>query len=327
MSILWTHNRKFRSTMQYITWITDSHFTNNPPSKRIDNLYSTQFNKYLEFVEYTNSCNAQAYHGGDFTDYHRPPLNFLNKLNEITAKFKNKPKCVIGNHDIIGYNLNSYKDCAIGNFVSSGLTEIAENLTEKKYRVIVFHFTPNHSLDMYKNLSQFDGNTIIFSHNMIVKSPVPYPHILAEDVLKVLPENTLILSGHYHSPFDIHLGTRRVINPGSFLRFERMQSNKRKPLIIKVDVNTLDVVKHEVVCATDPEVIFEALTEMPVEVLPEALSLENLKIQLENVELKSKNLIDAIMMLGDKMSIEKNVLDKTLTYIQLAEEEFVCRKK
>lgn len=322
--------------MSLITWITDSHFTNNPPEKRIDNLYTTQFDKYAEFVDYTNKWNAQAFHGGDFTDYHRPPLNFLNKLNEITAKFKRKPKCVIGNHDIIGYNLNSYKDCAIGNFVSSDLAEIAENFTFKPspgvvdaaHRIIVFHFTPNHTLDMYKNIEPYDGNTIIFSHNMIVKSPVPYPHILAEDVLKVLSENTLILSGHYHIPFDVKSGTRRIINPGSYLRFERMQSNKRKPLIIRVDTATLEVVKHEVVCATDPELIFESLAEMPVEVLPEALSLENLKLHLENVDLQqSKNLKDIITILAGKMEIEKDVLDRALTSIQLAEEEFLCLKK
>lgn len=314
----------------YITWITDSHFTNSPPEKRIDNIYSTQFDKYREFVKLTNAWNAQPYHGGDFTDTHRPPLNFLNKLNEITAEFKTKPKCVIGNHDIIGYNINSYKDCAIGNFVSSNLTEIAESEIVKtaagSYRVLVFHFTSNHTLDMYKNIPHYDGNTILFSHNMIVKNPVPYPHLLAEDVLAVVPDNTLILSGHYHIPFDVSIGTSRCINPGSYLRFERMQSNKRKPLIIRVDPFTLKVDKHEVQAATDPELIFDAIVDMPIEVLPEALNLETLKIQLENVELKSKNLRDALVMIGEKMSIDKDVLDKALTYIQLSEEEFVKTK-
>lgn len=93
--------------MKFI-FMTDTHGRTNNPVSRKDNFPETILKKIEWVIDYANSKNAQILHGGDWVNRPDTSPAYISKMCKIFKKAKYPILGILGNHDIYGYNPNTY---------------------------------------------------------------------------------------------------------------------------------------------------------------------------------------------------------------------------
>ena len=187
-------------------YTTDWHLTDQQPINRKDCIIEASFAKVEQVFKYAKKAKLPILHGGDL--FHKPNVAYsvLNRFIELVKKYKVQMYVVVGNHDIIGSNIQE-EGIAIQTLFKAQVLKPLTTLTigDKTIRGISY----------VEEITKDVTEDIVIAHLPIVTQSVPYEHIPV-GTINVPAE--LFFCGHIHLPFDKVVNKTRFINPGCLVR-------------------------------------------------------------------------------------------------------------
>lgn len=301
--------------MYKFIFMTDSQCDSHTVSSRKDVFEEAILRKMEDLVTHANELGCDIFCGGDFIDTPYIGHSFIVRLMSTLKKLRGTMHLVLGNHDILGRNIESYKYTTIGILEKAGALTVFTSDTFIKadnYNITPIHYSEDDNLANYA----FKVPTIAISHNMILPISAPFSHIKCEDIEKCVSVPTIILCGHYHPPFR-YVSSKvplSVINPGSTGRVSRGDGQDRVPeyLVCAVDgMNfTYDYVKYK--SALLWKDVFYEKDESPFGVL-------DIKVGIESMTIDGVSVSDIVRRYGESSGAEKEVIDESLRRVQLLE--------
>lgn len=257
-------------------YVTDTHLRGTAPVSRTDDFASSVLSKIRETVSIANNYSVDAVlHGGDLFDIPEPGLGqvglFLEAWSGLYAPILVAP----GNHDMYGHNPNTLERTLLGLLKRIGfldyLTPEPRCFGDGEVKVQVtgqgFHAEIDRrdvALDYAVRKTPGCDCAVHVVHGMVlpqrVISSAPFlpAATAAEDILQNT-EADYTLTGHYHLPFEISDGEKRVVNPGALVRLSAIQEEiDRMPAVMFIECSRSGV-SHRIIplsCARPgPEVL------------------------------------------------------------------------
>ena len=300
---------------------TDTHYKDNAPKGRLDNIMDSQFDELKDILELSREYEVDfLLHGGDFFDNRKPSHQLVVHLLDWFKLLHLPVYTVIGNHDLLGYNLDSVKNSGLGVLLESGAVEkVDEHLQWDDSKVVIKSV---HSTLEFEKQYIFDDRykdylKIVVSHNYVIPSEsMPFGFIHPKDIQT---NADLVLCGHYHTSFDHIEGNTRWINPGSVSRWSTADRNKLpQALLIEVTGQEYNIKYLPLKSAKPGSEIFdieliEANKQHDKDIEAFAKSLESVSFQAVDIE-------SMIKQVGSEQAIEKPILDIILNKITEAKE-------
>lgn len=307
--------------MYQFLYFTDSQADDRPLSFRRDDFGNTILNKFQEIINVANSHMIDIYCGGDFLDRPYITYPFLNRMFMMFRGLNTNFYLVLGNHDIVGRNLESYERSALGILENTGVIKILKDpIVKEGFKIQSIPFNEDHQIGLYDNSER----TIIISHNMIVPDPVPFEHTHPIEITpRIQDKGSLVLSGHSHVPFDLTLPDGlRFINPGSLGRVSREPKEaERTPkfLFITLRDGSYRVEYIPVSCAPHFSTTFKAREEdKPFSIL----DLSDLKNIIHSTKAQAFSISEYVKKVASDRNINKDILEESLKRISEAETGF-----
>lgn len=298
-----------------ILYFTDPHLRDNNPENRIDNFIEKQFEKLLEVKKiYEEEKCDYLFCGGDVFNKFNSSLEFTNRvLYFLKNDFRIKIYGIVGNHDILGYNLFTLNQSSLGIL---GVSDVFSGFSKFLYlKVLSINTRRNIDKSIYFNGGALgeEEYDIIVSHDMIVDGFVPFEHINYKDLDGCA---RLVLCSHYHKPFDVSTGNTRFINPGALTRQAINDSWEPQVAIIDIYIPPVIVVGDD---KTKIDVKFRKLScvEPYIKVFKEDIKqakiIEIPKFDLEKAQ--GESLIQKIERVGKEMNESVMVIDEGIKRI------------
>jgi DNA repair protein SbcD/Mre11 len=303
-----------------IAFITDTHFRDDRPKSRTDDVIETQFAKLGNIIQLVQDHDIDVMlHGGDFFNTKKPSHQLVVHLLEWCKSLGIPIYGAIGNHDITGYNLDSVTGSGLGVLLESNAIERLDFKVFPEEKIVIksVHCSLNFEQD-YLFPSEYDSYfKLIVSHNYVIPSDsMPFGFIHPKDI------NTnahLVLCGHYHVPFDYDDGKTRWVNPGPLFRWSVSEKSHTPKLLMltvdglqyKLDFLTLSSVK--------PSAEVFDLSLLDKEKQQERDIKEFVK-NLSSVSFQNVDIENLVKERGAIENIDKSILDVVLAKIRNAKE-------
>lgn len=220
--------------------ITDSHGTVKSPQGRKDIYYVAFLRKLYELGYVIRKENIKAViHTGDL--FHTPNVSdkFTGQVSEIIKSWGIPVYVVPGNHDIVGYTIDTIDQTKLGLLRKAGVVLPLDRSNPLRWNIK----TPSGALIVAVSGQEYyadidTGNeedfemqqpeadiNILCIHSYIADKP-QHPNIKHTLVKDILTDADIILSGHYHNSFHVDMPDFSVYNPGSMMRVEQNEYNK-----------------------------------------------------------------------------------------------------
>lgn len=311
--------------MYKFIYFSDLHADNRLFLSRKDNFELSCLSKLKDIVDASNKLDCQVLCGGDLVNGPYLGHSFINQMIDILKGMRRPLNLILGNHDITGRNLRSYNSSTLGLMVKSGVLTIMEKpgLIEDFLMIPVPYDEAQTAISYDQHFKDiFPGNydidrkpRLIITHNMILPTPTVFNHILASDVAKVIPSNSVLLIGHYHVPFSCTENDVRFINIGSAGRVSRSPGENRTPeyAVITLDGSDIDIDRRTFPSAKSWDEIFEPKLEHS-----SGNILIDAKDFFSSYEDKSLNLDEIMLALSTKMKISLDVVIESKRRLELA---------
>lgn len=287
-----------------IIFFTDPHGQASNPSSRLDEFSQAILGKFSWIGKYAKEIEAAAVIcGGDWI--HTPDVSqtFIRKLARVVRSYPCPTFGVLGNHDIYGYNPETFERTSLG--IAEGL-DMFERLNNEP---IIIHETGKrevaltgsdsyYDLDKAEKISDYTRSTITDGavnihtvHGMLVENVWPQvSHCTTlKQVMDDNPNADIILSGHEHTGYGVKVFYRpdgskvMMCNPGSLARVTSGTGDIRKD--VRIAVITIE----------DDDFNIE-LVNLPVDVARpanEVLDWERIQKEKENKE-QLQNFIESV---------------------------------
>lgn len=245
-------------------YVTDTHLRSTAPASRTDDFAASVLSKIREVVSIANSYGVHAVlHGGDLFDIPEPGLGqvglFLEALRNLRVPILIAP----GNHDMYGHNPNTLERTLLGLLKRIGfldyLTPEPRRFEDGEVKVQVtgqgFHAEIDRrdiTLDYaVRKLPECDyaihvAHGMVLPQRVISNAPFLPTATAAEDILQIT-EADYTLTGHYHLPFEISDGEKRVANPGALVRLSAIQEEiDRTPSVMLIECSRNEI-DHQII--------------------------------------------------------------------------------
>lgn len=217
---------------------SDIELRSHPPLCRTDDHWAAQARKIAWLCDLQKKYNCPVIDGGDLFDkkYKQYPNNELTRW-----AIYNLPRPMVtvpGNHDLPG---KSYE-----NYVSSAMAIIEAGGGLKHYQggyllyndefssgIYIAGFEWGQEIKQKERIKIYDGKTVAIIHAMIYEEFEPFPGCQgysAKEVMDLLPDFDLIVTGDNHKTFVREEKGRLLVNPGSFMRNDADQID-HKPCV------------------------------------------------------------------------------------------------
>ena len=218
------------------------------PTCRTDDHWEAQQNKmdWLRELSYEHDC--VIFDSGDLFDkrYKSNPSHKL--INWAIENLPNSGKgalgdgapsfyTVPGNHDLPGKSIDNYDNSAMAVLAAAG------TLIRMPNRFPMGYQPHGRNINIYghawgeelKHSDKFNDKSINVGiiHAMVYEEFEPFPGCegySAKEVMDLLPDYDLILTGHNHQTFTLEKEGRVLVNPGSFMRNDADQED-HKPCV------------------------------------------------------------------------------------------------
>lgn len=224
-----------------ILFFTDTHIRFFSPVNRKDNFQEAIFTKLEEVVQIANEHNVDlVVHGGDLFDRY----DVTNKLLGRTAALLRQFKCPIyvlpGNHDIVGYSVETLPSTSLDVLAKSGVIKL---LLEPQVIDDVLLYPIPSSADIPESSYRIERGAarvvVIVAHDNLLPQPVhkDIPHKVISDSLS---NADIVLLGHWHPgwPEPVKAGSTLYVNPGSIARLDiGPGSRDRRVQVVLIDIN------------------------------------------------------------------------------------------
>jgi len=222
--------------MVNLLFLTDTHFRDDKPKSRTDNVRKTQFTKLGEILTICREHDvSRVYHGGDFFNTKKPSHQLVVDVMEWCKHLSVPIYSIKGNHDITGYNLDSVRNSGLGVLFESGALEELNFEVHEKDRLVIkaIHTSLNFDQDYMFDQQYNDYKKIIISHNYIIPTDtMPWGFIHPKDIQT---NADLVLCGHYHVPFEYQTEKTIWVNPGPLCRW-KVNEKSHTPTVVLIEV-------------------------------------------------------------------------------------------
>lgn len=227
-------NFKHGSEINFV-FMTDIHGRTNNPASRKDYFPDTILNKLSWVVNYANENDAIILCGGDWLNRPDTSPAFISKMCSEFNKAKYEIIGVLGNHDLYGYNIESFKRTPLAIAAAcNNICILPENkslcieLQNKKIYVSGSHSSP--LIDRNRRTSEYytprrdisksaDEERIHIVHGFLTNKDWPdgVPYTKIDSILDT--DADILLAGHEHLGFGILEKQGTVFcNPGALGR-------------------------------------------------------------------------------------------------------------
>lgn len=296
---------------------SDPHCDDKIKSFRKDDFSQSILLKIEELVTQSNNLNCDLYCLGDFI--HSPFLSYsyLLKIIQILSKLKNNFYLILGNHDIIGHNLESYKKTAIGILVEIKLVNILTSKNIENFDIVPIHYKDSHTSDLYKT----SNKSIILTHNMVLPFDSIFKSLHINVLDDVIPINSLCLIGHYHIPFTT-IKKSRYDCLGSTGRISRQINDAQrtpKYALITLNNGSYTIEYFNFKSALFWKDIFIELINFNSEY---AMDLSDIETFMKSMDSSSYNIKEIIKVASQKFNIDQRIENEAIFRIHKAEERY-----
>ena len=146
---------------------------------------------------------------------------------------------VPGNHDLPGKSIENYQNSAMAVLERAGILRIpfAFSVFEKVIWMnaesfYIYGFPWGVKIEQP---SFFHDKNVALIHAMVYKDSPPFPGCegySAKELMNLLPDFDLIVSGHNHQTFTHKIGNRILVNPGSLMRNDADQIDHKPSVFL-----------------------------------------------------------------------------------------------
>lgn len=294
---------------------TDIHFSGRNPRYRIDNTPQATIEEMDEIYEECHKAQVDAIlFGGDLMDTHKMSSNELvNKINRVLDKWKIHTYAIVGQHDVEGYNENSYK--------TSALSLIAENspyfhivwdeeVICDKIKVHACHVW-NKPETFFKKKLNDEYFHLGMMHHLLYNKKAIFDVI---DVNEVSCEYDLVLSGDLHCGYPLtNTDGTYFYNPGSVCRRSYDERFKRpKYAFIEIDGKEIEITEKEINCSGGPEIFHKD----EIDSLRESADYnsDQYVIEMNKLDSESVDIFDLVEKVGINTGVSIKIIKKIKSY-------------
>lgn len=314
-----------------ILFLTDTHIRANSPKSRKDDFYQAILGKLKWVGEYASSNNIDIIiHGGDWLN--RPDISYsaLKHIYSILNDWKVPIYTVLGNHDIYGYNPETFDRTALSLLVTLGVIKRLSKEPVIIDNVSLTGVDSHYRLDKNNDISDYvdvkgddDKIKINVVHGFLARKDWPMVDCtLIQDILHTKADITL--TGHEHGGYSIYsYGSKTFINPGSLARVSASAGDVNKDVkvaIIETDgltFNTYLEYLPENVARPSEEVIDR---QRLLEENANAKKLEDFAGQLQFLDGDDLDFYNALEKLCERDGVDRKVIKLAIAKLEEAEE-------
>lgn len=227
-----------------ILHITDTHLAPVGTRFRVDNFEDAVFSKLEQAAAIGQSRQVDlVVHTGDVFDLQNPrgvPRELVRRFMDFLACSCLKWVFLTGQHDLQGRDPSSFKRCPLAllehhpsvGFVS-GPEQASVYQMEDGGTMLLLPYSHRvyDVLHQLKNVRVEERPTVVATHAMVVPEPVPWEHIVADELAGVA---NVVLSGDYHPGIFQQASNTLICNPGALARVDRSEAD-RVPQVAIVD--------------------------------------------------------------------------------------------
>lgn len=344
-------------------YVGDLHQDELIPIHRMDDFNETRKEKISEILKIAKDNNVNAIlHGGDF--FNRPKMSneFVTSIietwneqlisidiQELTFQFKagiisekeylqaiNQYKqntipfiSIIGNHDLIGDNIESYPKTSLNVLETSGFLHIVDKenpiiFKENDLSVAITGFHYDRELDKSQDKLGYivdkkvevDGKPcdyqIHLTHGML--TPISYGKKFAHTTISEIQDKTiadLTINGHDHIGFDtIYYKDKIFANPGSPFRLtadKKEIDRMPKVLLISISKKGIEVEDIYLQCAKKGDLVLSEDAKITNKNKISTMAKIQTMINQSSLQ-KSLRIADIIDNIGNASNIDKDIL-------------------
>lgn len=283
-------------------FFTDMHLNSATPSSRIDDYLKSLFEKLEWLFQLAIETNSVIICGGDL--FHTPsqPDLVKNRLMALVDKYKVIVFSIIGNHDLLYYNLDFLEKTTLGVMFNSGHIKHLHHIKIGGYKFVAHEFG-----DAFPVV---DRETIIISHCFYATSLSDKLSVSSEDVKN--SNAAMVFMGHDHNMYNpVENNGTIVLRPGALSRGSSATENRVRQLsIASVNMKTGKVEYVPCPVVKDFNDVFRIKVEdKPKEVITFD-QIEQFIAKLKNTDVRN-NPYDILMGMG----VSKEVYDCAANYM------------
>lgn len=302
-----------------ILYFTDLHLrsVSDRSRYRTDDHYVSQFDEIYELSDIAKEHKVDAIlSGGDFL--HTPRVSH-SLITDIINWAKTLPAplyTVVGNHDTFAFQTNDVKNSGLGVLFEANIIHRLDLAVFDKVVIKGVHAFLDPRQGDYMFGPEYDGfKKIIVSHNYIFPAILPFDSVLPKDVKT---NADVVLTGHYHKPYDTNVGKIRFINPGSLSRWS-VDERDRQPTVLLLDTETLLITPIILQSSRPGNEIFDL--DAVGEANAKDLNLSQFVNSLEETQFENVDIENLVRQTGLTQGLTSDILEIALTKIREAKEE------
>lgn len=210
-----------------LLFLTDTHIRTYAPVSRCDNFQETVFTKLAEVLEIARNLQADlVLHGGDLFDAARVGYGLMGRTAELLRSFPCPVYVVPGNHDLVGYSLQTLPHTSLGVLWRAGVFRLLlepELLEGADFNLALWPVPAAAEIppSAYVTGRPQPAFYVVVAHDALLPSPA-HPDIPHKVIAPDLSDADLVLAGHWHPGWaeTIVSGRTSYVNPGSLLRMD-----------------------------------------------------------------------------------------------------------
>lgn len=287
-----------------ILHITDSHGTVKSPESRTDLFYLTFLRKLAEITYIVKLQKIDmVLHTGDLFHSSRVSNKFMGQVAEIIQGWGVPLYVVPGNHDIDGYTIDTIDQTSLGLLAKTGVLTLLTRDNPIRINAVqqpdgrVFtvaisgqEYYPEIDTGNMEDfeMQQDEADINILAIHGYIADTQQHPNIRCTYPKDIITDADIILSGHYHRSFALDVGDTSYYNPGSMLRVEMTDYNKKHMPqygILEIELDKSDCVVydykfHQFRIAKPSSAVFDFNSNVAIK--KHGITLENFKTSIVN---------------------------------------------
>lgn len=303
-----------------LLFIGDTHFRRHSSRYRVDQFYENQINKLEQILKLGQAENAAGFvFLGDVFNTPREPYELTS---DILARLRSSTipsYTIMGNHDIIGYNLSTLRKSPLGILVKSGAMTLLEKdleFAEEKLVLKGIHYTSTYDEKAY-NFNKYENYLrVVATHNMIIPQESAPFDFIHPDTIKT--DANLVFCGHYHLPFDYIANNSalrtRYINPGVPIRWTTNEASMSPKIAVLTWNAPTYSVKYLHLEHRPADQAFNLVASVAAK--QHLQETDSFVQALQSTEFVSTNLEATIVHYGQQYNIEPRIIEELLNRVK-----------
>ena len=290
------------------------------PSSRSDDYPQAILRKLREVYERAKFRGSDfVVCGGDLFNTHRIfSYEVLNDLMDVIESSSLHTYIVIGQHDLVGYNQESYKSSTLA-FVINRCRNISVIWEPTKVGDITLH--PSHVWEDLMNETHdtsSDSIHILVAHHLLTNKKTLFDFVNTSDFKNKMQEIgcqfDMVLSGDLHDGYDVHqVDGTWFCNPGSLGR-QSTHALHRHPKYVVIDAKHGEVPvidQIDVECA-ESDVFRESVHEMLQKTSPQ-FDANAFVAEIQSFESEAVDVRDLVHKMAHSSGLRNEVLEYLLS--------------